>query len=169
MLCCPFAIWSVLFFVAIILQKAVVRVHPQIMPPFHIDEIHPTCTYQSSQQNFPTNPISSSIHSLCTSMLIDIPQQFRYLIPLLHINGRIPERITCSTHVWFSVLTNCLYFLTMAVVSSLSTLFVPTRTKTGPPLPEPMMFSTLSIIHHMLGPGKQTTTSSPCLWLCRSS
>ena len=49
----------------------------------------------------------------------------------------------------------------MAVVPSLSTLFVPTCTKTDPPLPEPTMFSTLSIIASILAPGKQTTTSSP--------
>ena len=97
-------------------------VHPQIMPPFYLDEIHPSCTYPSSQ------------HSFYTSMLMAIPQQFRYIRPLLPINGRIRDRITCST--WFDVLTNCLYFLTMAFIPSLSTSFVPTCTKTDPPLPE---------------------------------
>ena len=49
----------------------------------------------------------------------------------------------------------------MAVVPSLSMLFVPTCTKTNPPLPESTMFSTLSVIASILAPGKQTTTSSP--------
>ena len=49
----------------------------------------------------------------------------------------------------------------MAVVPSLSTLFVNTCTKTDPPLPEPTMFSTLSVIASILAPGKQTITSSP--------
>ena len=71
------------------------RVHPQLMRPFHLDEINLSCTYQSSQQNFPTNPTSASLHSFCTSMLITIPRQFRYIRPLIPINGRIPERITC--------------------------------------------------------------------------
>ena len=102
--------------------------------PFHLDKIHSSCTYQHSQQTFHTNPTSSSVYSFCTSMLIAIPQQFRYFRPRLPITGRIPERITCSTHIWFSVLTNCLYFLTMAVVPSLSTLFFPTYTKTDPTL-----------------------------------
>ena len=69
--------------------------------------------------------------------------------------------MTCSTRVCFSVLTNCPYFLTMAVVPSLCTLFVPTCTKTDPLLPEPTMFSTLSVIAFILAQGKQTTTSSP--------
>ena len=50
----------------------------------------------------------------------------------------------------------------MAVVPSLSKLFVPRCTKTDPPLPDPM-FSTLSVIASTLAPGKQTTTSSPLL------
>ena len=49
----------------------------------------------------------------------------------------------------------------MAVVPSLSTLFVPTCTKTDPPLPEPTMLFTLSVIASILAQGKQTTTSSP--------
>ena len=44
--------------------------------PFHLDEAHPSCTYQPSQQNFPTNPTSSSLHSFWTSMFIAIPSKF---------------------------------------------------------------------------------------------
>ena len=48
----------------------------------------------------------------------------------------------------------------MAVVLSLSTSFVPTCTKTDPSLPDAMIFCILSGVASILGPGKQTTTSS---------
>ena len=48
----------------------------------------------------------------------------------------------------------------MAVVPSLSALLVP---KIEPPLPVPMIFSTLSEIASIFAPGKQTTMSSPLL------
>ena len=117
-----------------------------------------------------TKPTSSSLHSFSTSMLIAIPRQFRYLWPLLPITGRIPDSITGSNSVCFSVLTNFLYFLTMAVVPSLSTLFVPTCTKTDPPLPEPMMFSLPSQLSPLFWPQvSKLQHHLPCLRLCRSS
>ena len=132
------------------------RVHPQtLLPPFHLDEANPSRIYQPSQQNITTNPTSSS------SGLIAILQQFQYLWPLLPITGKIPDIITCSTSVCLSVRTNCLYFLTIAIVPSLSALLVPTFTKIDPPLPGPMIFSTLSAIASIIAPGKQTTMSHP--------
>ena len=44
--------------------------------PFHLDEAHPSCTYQPSQQSFTSNPTSSSLHSFWTSMLIATPGNF---------------------------------------------------------------------------------------------
>ena len=111
--------------------------YPQtLLHPFHLDEAHPLCTYQPSKQNIPQNPTSSSLHSCWTSMLIAILRQFRYPWPLLPITGNIPGRINCSTPVCFSVLTNCLCFLSM-------------------------IFSTLSVTTSILAPGKQITISSP--------
>ena len=72
-----------------------------------------------------TCPTSSSLYSCWTSVTIFILRQFRLPWTLLPITGKIPAINICSAYVCLSVLTNCLYVLTMAIVPSLSALWVP--------------------------------------------
>ena len=121
------------------------------MHPIHLDKIRLSCTYQSSQRNFPTNPNSDSLHSFCTSMLITIPGSFDISDPsyplMIESLRELSAEHTSGLVLWV--------IACMAVIPSLSTLFLPTCAKTYPPFHEPIMFSTLS------RQGKQTTTSSP--------
>ena len=102
-------------------------------------------------------------HICSTSALIAIFLQFIYVAPLPLITGNIPERIICSTLVFFSVCTNSLYLCTILVVPSLSALFVLTCTNIDPPWPCSNTFSTRSVTCSILAPGRQTTTSSHLL------
>ena len=124
----------------------------------------PSLVYMSS---FPTkyphtsmNPTPSSSHICSTRALITSLLQFLLCCsPNSHYStGNIPERIICSTLVFFSFPTNCLYLCTILVVPSLSALFVPTGTNVDPPWPCPSVFSTRSVTGSTLAPGRQTTS-----------
>ena len=124
----------------------------------------PSFTYMSS---FPTkyphkskNPTTSSSHICSTRALIVHLLQFLYVDP---ITGKIPERIICSTVVFFSFPTNCLYLCSILVFPSLSALFVPICTNIDNHWSCSNVFSTLSVTCSILAPGRQTTTYSPLL------
>ena len=90
-------------------------------------------------------------------------KEFMYPCLLFPTTGKIPDMILCSTLACFVFFSRSLYFSTIAVVPSLSALFVPTCTSRVPPFHLPMMFSTFSVTCYILAPGKHTTTSSPLL------
>ena len=79
------------------------------------------------------------------------------------VTGKIPDRIICSTLVFFSFPTNCLHLCSSLVVPSLSALFVPTCTNIDPAWLCPNVFSNLSVTCSIHAPRRQTTTSSPLL------
>ena len=127
----------------------------------------PSLTYISS---FPTKlshkstyPTSSSLQSRFTIPLTAILFEFLYPCILFPNTGKIPDKIICPALACFVFFSRFLYFSTIAVVPSLSVLFVPTSTSMDPPYPLPMICSTLSVTCSILAPGKQTTTSSPLL------
>ena len=114
-------------------------------------------SYPTKYPHISTNPThSSSSHICCTRALIAILLQFLYVAPLPLITGKIPDRIICSTIVFFSFPTNCLYICTMLVVPSLFALFVLIKlcTNLDPPGPCPNVFSTLSVTCSILAPRK---------------
>ena len=76
---------------------------------------------------------------------------------LLPNTGRISDRMICSTLAYFVFFISFLYLYTIAVVPSLSALFVPMCTSVVPPFPLPMIFSTLSVTCSILVPGKHTS------------
>ena len=92
-----------------------------------------------------TYPTSSSLQSRFTIQLIAIRFEFLYPSILLPNTGRITDRMICSTIASFVFFSSFLYLSTMAVVPSLSALFVPMCTSMVPPFPLPMIFSTLSV------------------------
>ena len=108
-----------------------------------------------------TYPTSSSLQSRFTIPFIAIRFEFLYPSILLPNTGRIPDRMICPTLASFVFLSSLLYLSTIAVVPSLSALFVPMCTSKVPPFPLPMIFSTLAVTCSILAPGKHTTTSSP--------
>ena len=146
----------------------------------------PSLKYSSS---FPTKlshmstyPTSSSLQSRSTIPLTAILFEFLYPWILFPHTGNIPDKMICPNLACFVFFSSFLYFSTIAVVPSLSVLFVPTCThhivsamalshrtypsfSMVPPFPLPMIFSTLSVTCSILAPGKHTTTSSPLLSL----
>ena len=127
----------------------------------------PSLMYVSS---FPTKlshkstyPTSSSLQSRFTIPLTATRFEFLYPCILFPNTGTIPDKMICPTLACFVFFSRFLYFSTIAVVPSLSALFVPMCTSIDPPSPLPMIFSTLSVTCSILAPGKQTTTSSPLL------
>ena len=109
-----------------------------------------------------TYPTSSSLQSRFAIPLTAIRFEFLYPWILLPNTGKIPDKIICPTLACFVFFRRFLYFSTIAVVPSLSALFVPMCTSMDPPFPLPMIFSTLSVTFYILAPGRQTTMSSPC-------
>ena len=97
------------------------------------------------------------------------PLRIWYPCILFPNTGKIPDKMICPALACFVFFSRFLYFSTIAVVPSLSVLFVPTCTSMDPPYPLPMICSTLSVTCSILAPGKQTTTSSPCSILYLSS
>ena len=108
-----------------------------------------------------TKPTPSSIHTFCTCVLIAILLQFLYSSPLPPIIGNIPDNTICPIRASLSVLINLLYLPMMADVPSLSALFVPTCTRTAPPVPPPMTCPAFSAISSTFAPGRHTVMSSP--------
>ena len=108
-----------------------------------------------------TYPKSSSLQSLFVIPLIAIRFESLYPSIMLPNTGRIPDRMICPTLASFFFFSSFLYLSTIAVVPSLSALFVPTCTRMVPPFTLSMIFSTLSVTCSILAPGKHTTTSSP--------
>ena len=111
----------------------------------------PSLKYSSS---FPTKlphmstyPTSSSLQSRSTIPLTAILFEFLYPWILFPHTGNIPDKMICPNLACFVFFSSFLYFSTIAVVPSLSVLFVPTCTSMVPPFPLPMIFSTLSLCH----------------------
>ncbi|KAK2185267.1 hypothetical protein NP493_241g05032 [Ridgeia piscesae] len=65
-------------------------------------------SFPTKQPHKSMNPTPSSSHICSTRELIAILLQFLYVAPLPPITSMIPERIICSTIVFFSFPTNCL-------------------------------------------------------------
>ena len=123
----------------------------------------PSLTYIPS---FPTQlshkstyPTSSSLQSRSTILLTAIRFKLLYSCLLFPTTGKIPDMMICSTLACFVFFRRALYFSTIAVVPSLSALFVPMCTSIVPPFHLPMMSSTLSVTYSILAPGTHTTTS----------
>ena len=107
-----------------------------------------------------TNPTSSSPHSCFTIPLTLILLEFLYPWLLVPNTGKLLDKISCPTLVSFIVFSRLQYFFTIAVVPSLSVLFVPMATSRVPKFPRPIIRYTLSVTCSILAPGKQTTMSS---------
>ena len=101
------------------------------------------------------------LESRFTIPLTAILFEFLYPCILFPNTGKIPDKMICPALACFVFFSRFLYFSTIAVVPSLSMLFVPTCTSMDPPYPLPMICSTLSVTCSILAPSKQTTTSSP--------
>ena len=112
-----------------------------------------------------TYPTSSSLQSRSTIPLTAILFEFLYPWILFPHTGNITDKMICPNLACFVFFSSFLYFSTIAVVPSLSVLFVPTCTSMVPPFHIPMIFSALSVTCSILAPGKHTTTSSPLLTL----
>ena len=94
-----------------------------------------------------TYPTSSSLQSRSTIPLTAILFEFLYPWILFPHTGIIPDKMICPNLACFVFFSSFLYFSTIAVVPSLSVLFVPTCTSMVPPFPLPTIFSTLSLSH----------------------
>ena len=94
--------------------------------------------------------------------LIAIRFEFLYPSILLPNTGWIPDRMICSTLASFVFFSSFLYLSTIAVVHSLSALFVPMCTSMVPPFPLPIIVSTLSLsLSHALSLLPVNTLLSP--------
>ena len=108
-------------------------------------------------------PTSCSLQSRFTIPLNAIRFEFLYPCILLPNTGKIPDKMICPILACFVFFSRFLYFSSIAVVPSLSALFVPMCASMDPPFPLHMISSTLSVTCSILAPGKQTTMSSPLL------
>ena len=89
-----------------------------------------------------TYPTSSSLQSRSTIPLTAILFEFLYPWILFPHTGNIPDKMICPNLACFVFFSSFLYFSTIAVVPSLSVLFVPTCTSMVPPFPLHTIFST---------------------------
>ena len=140
-------------------------------PPLTVPRqtLQPLSTKLQAISSFPTKlshkstyPTSSSLQSRFTIPLTAIRFEFLYPWILLPNTGNIPDKI-CPTLGCFVFFSRFLYFSTIAVVPSLSALFVPMCTSMDPPFPLPMICSTLSVTCSILAPGQHTTTGGTIL------
>ena len=104
-------------------------------------------------------PTYSSTHTFSMRMFIVILLQYPYSWPLPPITGNIPDNTICPIRASLSVLTNLLYLPTMADVPSFSALFVPTCTRTAPPVPQPMTCPIFSATSSICALGRHTLIS----------
>ena len=73
---------------------------------------------------------------------------------------KLTDKMMCAPFDCFVFFSRFLYFSTIAVVPTLSALFVPIWISTDPPLPLLMIYSTLFVTCSILVPGKRTIKSS---------
>ena len=115
-----------------------------------------------------TYPTSSSLQSRSTIPLTAILFEFLYPWILFPHTGNIPDKMICPNLACFVFFSSFLYFSTIAVVPSLSVLFVPTCTSMAPPFPLPTIFSTLSLAHVLFLLPVNTLLRPPLAqsWIC---
>ena len=102
-----------------------------------------------------TYPTSSSLQSRCTIPLTAICFEFLYPCILFPNTGKIPDKMICPTLACFVFFSMFLNFSTIAVVPSLSALFVLMWTSRVPPFPRPMIRCTLPVTSSILALGKK--------------